>query len=202
MIRKLLIITVVAMISLSSYSQESRTGYLLSNNNTSFPVLGYPQLFYSQLHPGIDLYHEWKMNKSEKSQLWYSFNLGGFYHRFIQTTVKLFPKIEYKYFVNDKIDLQIGLGAGYLHTFDNVKVMKLNSEGEYDVQSTLKGRPQFMFTLDMGFGYKLKNDFQLVMLFRTIMHGPFIKNYVPLVPYNSLAVGLNIPLTKKSTENE
>lgn len=199
---KILIIVIALLISLSSYSQESRTGYLLSNNNTSFPVLGYPKLFYSQFHPGIDLYHEWKMNKSKKSQLWYSFNIGGFYHRFIQTTVKLFPKIEYKYFLNDKVNLQIGLGGGYLHSFDNVKIMKLNSDGVYETQSTFKGRAQFMITLDWGLGYKLKNDFQLLMLFRTIMQGPFIKSYVPLVPYNSFAIGLNIPLKSKIKENE
>lgn len=192
----------ITQICFSLFSQNSKTGFLISNNNTSFPVLGYPQLFYSQFHPGIDTYHEWKMNKSEKSQLWYSFNIGGFYHRFIQTTIKLFPKIEYKYLLNDKINLQIGLGGGYLHSFDNVKVMKLNSDGEYVTQSTIKGRPQFMITLDWGIGYKLKNDFQLVMLFRTIMHGPFIKNYVPLVPYNSFALGLNIPLHSKQSENE
>ena len=202
MIKKLCFYLTFDVITINIYAQESRTGYLISNNNTSFPVLGYPQLFYSQFHPGIDLFHEWKMNKSEKSQLWYSFNIGGFYHRFIQTTIKVFPKIEYKYFLNDKIDLQIGLGGGYLHSFDNVKIMKLNSDGVYETQSTLKGRPQFMITLDWGLGYKLKNDFQLLMLFRTIMQGSFIKSYVPLVPYNSFAIGLNIPLKSKTKENE
>ena len=183
------------------YAQNKSVSAFISNNVTSFPVTGYPQLFYSQLHPGIDVAKGWKINKSEKHQIWAVANAGLFYHRFVQTGLKIYPSIDYKFVACKRLCLNIGLGLGYMHSFEGYEVFKAKEGGGYEAKKIFVGRPQFLGVLNFGCAYKLKKETEnspsLVLQFRTNMQGPFVNSYVPVLPVNSLLLGVTFPLINK-----
>jgi hypothetical protein len=199
-----ILITLTLTLPSVTRSQEPRAGIFISNNVTSFPVTRYPKVFYSQFHPGIDICREWKLNKKEKNQFWLTANAGGFYHRFIQTAVRLYATVEYHYVFNNSFTAFAGLGGGYLHSFENMAVLKMNDDGKYEVKSSLIGRPQILGQFNLGCSYAIKKDdansMRILLQLKTYVQGPFVKNYVPMLPLNSFALGLSIPLKCKKNE--
>jgi len=183
------------------YAQNKSLSAFISNNVTSFPGTGYSQLFYSQLHPGIDVAKGWKINKSEKHQLWAVANAGLFYHRFVQTGLKIYPSIDYKFAACNRFSLNVGLGLGYMHSFEGYEVFKAKDGGGYETKKIFVGRPQFLAALNFGGAYKLKKESEnspsLVLQFRTNMQGPFVNSYVPVLPVNSLLLGVTVPILNK-----
>jgi len=200
-LRKRILSFLIFIAPLGVFSQSSSVSAMISNNVPSFPVTGYPQLFYSQFHPGIDGTKSWKINKSDKHQLWVAANVGVFYHRFVQTGLKVYPSLDYKFSVCNRLRLNIGLGLGYLHSFEGYEVFKLKDGGGYETKKVWVGRPQFLGALDWGCDYKIKKDNEnsplLVFQFRTNMQGPFVNSYVPVLPMNSVLLGVTLPLKNK-----
>ena len=98
----------------------------------------------------------------------------------------------------------MGIGGGYLHAFDNTALLKLNSDGQYEIKHKITGRPQFIAQLNIGCSYSLKKDdpesMKIVLQMRTFLQGPFVKGYVPLAPVNSFFVGLSVPFKCKKNE--
>jgi hypothetical protein len=184
--------------------QGQQMGISLSNNVTSFPVTGIPKAFYSQLHPGIDIFRDWKINKKEKNQFFFVANAGGYYHRFIQTAVRIYGTVEYRYIANSRLSILAGIGGGYLHSFENMAVLKLTSDGKYEKVSSIVGRPQVLAQLNIGCSYALKKDDpqskRIFFQMRTFLQGPFVNNYVPFAPLNSIAIGISVPLKCKKDE--
>lgn len=199
-----IIFAILISTTIGLHSQNSRIGASISNNVTSYPVLGYQQLFYSQFHPGIDCYKSWKLNKNEKSSVEAQINAGFFYHRFIQTVIRIYPSLSYSRKLSKRFNLGAGLGGGYALCFTGNDVFVLNSDGVYEKKSSLKGRSQYIFNFELGGSYSLKKDEpqgkRLFFAFKTFVQGTFVPGYVPVLPVNSLFVGISIPL--KSKENE
>lgn len=169
-------------------------------------MLGYPELFYTKLHPGVDLILEKQVNKKIKNQFWAEANLGGFYHRFFQTAAKLNVNLHYRYFFNTRIYSDIGIGGGYLHSFYHYQVFKLNSDGDYVKESGIKGRPQFLMGICLGAGFGVKKSdpdlLRILIQFRSNAQGIFSGSFVPVVPYNTFLIGLShrVNLCKKKNE--
>lgn len=199
-IKNIFLVILMFMVLQNVSAQYHSVGGSFSNNVTSFPVTGFPQLFYSQLHPGINGFMEWKINKSEKHQLCATANLGFFYHRFIQSGVRIYPEIVYKFFVKKQFSLNVGLGMGYLHSFEGYEVLVPLDNGGYETRSAFTGRPQFLAVLNMGCAYKLSATNEkapsLLLQLHANMQGPFVNSYVPVLPVNSLHLGLSFPIIK------
>ncbi|MFH0864758.1 MAG: hypothetical protein V1904_01085 [Bacteroidota bacterium] len=197
---KLFILLLVLPV-LKSFGQQQCTGLLLSNNVTSFPVSGYPKVFYSQFHPGIDYFREWKINKKEKNQFWLNADAGIYYHRFVQTAIRLYATVNYLNVINQRLNLLAGLGGGYLHSIENKATLKMNDEGVYEVKNKIIGRPQILIVIDLGGSYALKKNnpqsIRLQLHIRTYVQGVFVKGYVPFLPVNTFAVGVSKPLSQK-----
>jgi len=201
---KIITLLIIVSIALNVNSQNSRIGISLSNNVTSFPVLEYQQLFYSQFHPGLDCFKSWKLNKNEKSIVEVQANAGFFYHRFVQTVIRIYPSVSYSRKIGKRFYLGAGLGAGYAMAFVGNDVFKLNAEGVYEKKSSLKGRSQYIVNFEIKGSYNIKKDEpdgkKIFFAFKTFVQGTFVPGYVPVLPVNSLFVGISIPL--KSKENE
>lgn len=187
-------------------AQNKNIGILLSNNVTSFPGSGYPKVFYSQFHPGLDYFMEWKINKKEKNQFWFSADAGCYYHRFVQTAIRLYATVNYLNVINSRLDLIAGLGGGYLHSIENKATLKMNDEGVYEVKNKIIGRPQMLIAVDLSGRFALKKDnpesIRLQMHIRTYVQGVFVKGYVPFLPVNTFALGVSIPVYSKKKEKE
>jgi hypothetical protein len=194
-------IVMLVLFSVTASAQIRQAGILASNNVTSFPASGYPKVFYSQFHPGIDFFYGWKINKKEKNQFWLIANAGGYYHRFVQTAIRLYASANYQNIINPRLNLMAGLGGGYLHSIENKATLKMNDEGVYEVKNKIIGRPQMLIAVDLGGSYSLKKDnvrsIRLQMNIRTYVQGVFVKGYVPFLPVNTFTVGVSIPFYPK-----
>lgn len=188
--------------SVSSYAQDRSWGVKFSNNITGKPVTTYHQLFYTNFHPGIEGEINFPVNKHVKHQLYVSGNLGVYYHRFMHTGLKLYPEFNYELQIAEKWRFITGIGGGYIHSFENVATLRLTDNGTYEQVSAWKGRPQFMAAFNFGARYlpvKWKGA-SLQLSLGTFLQGPFVSGYVPLLPYNTLDLGVQIPLKKKADE--
>ena len=193
-------ILIFTLFSCVIYAQKTSIGIRLSNNVTGLPVSTYPALFYSNFHPGIDLSLKHRINESEKHQWSLSGNVGLFYHRFIQTGIKIYPSLDYALAFNSKWKLNASLDLGYLLAFNNVAVLELQEGGDYEARTSLKARSQFMVGWRIGASYTPsgKGDGTCYSLaFGTFLQGPYVSGYVPLLPYNSFTVGMERPLNLK-----
>ncbi len=195
------LILMLFLLSNSVNGQSQRYGVSLSNNVTSFPVTGYTQLFYSQFHPGLDAFRSWKISKSEKNKIELKVNAGFYYHRFVQTAIRIYPSISLYKTLCKRFSLGAGVGGGYGMSFEGSEVFKLNSEGKYETKKKINGRSQFLINFEIGGQYNLKKDnlnsVRIFLALKTFIQGPFVSGYVPLLPVNSLFLGISIPVKSK-----
>ena len=202
---KSLFIIILLIGHLFVYCQKPQeAGILFSNNVTSYPVAGFSKVFYSQFHPGIDAWRAWKTNEKDVNQFWFAANAGGYYQRFVQTAIRLFGTIEYHYVFCERLSAIAGIGFGYVHSFEDNTVLKLNDEGKYEVKSRVIGRPQYTAQINIGGSIVLKKtdpeSMRITMQMRVFIQGPFVNNYVPMLPINSFSLGICKPLKCKKNE--
>lgn len=194
--KKCISILVFSLLALNSYGQH-RLELRLSNNVTGMPLSAYPSLFYSNFHPGLDAGIQHRLNSSEKHQWAVSGNLGLFYHRFIQTGVKIYPGLDYAYVLNPHWKIEASLDLGYIMAFNNVAVLELQDDGNYESQTLGRMRSQFMVGWRIGASYTPSADpygISYTMAFGTFLQGPYVSGYVPLLPYNSFSLGIDMPI--------
>lgn len=190
------------LLTINVNAQDRSWGIKVSNNITGKPITTYHQLFYSNFHPGIEGEVNIPINHNLKHQLYISGNLGVYYHRFMHTGLKLYPEFNYEIQFAEKWRFITGLGGGYIHSFENVATLRLTDNGTYEQVSAWKGRPQFMAAFNFGARYlpvKWKGA-SLQLSFGTFLQGPFVSGYVPLLPYNTFDLGVQVPLKKKADE--
>jgi hypothetical protein len=187
------------IISYTVQAQFNQFQISLSNNTTGLPVLTYPQLFYSQFHPGLELALIRQLNQSEKNMLLLGVHAEVYHHQFVQTLIKLYPSIAYERKLNSRINAGLGLGAGYGLSFEGNRAFVKQDNGSYKKKSFFGARSQFLFTLNIGGSYALKKDItgpSLSFRFASYMQGPYVKSYVLLLPINAFQIGIQYPLNK------
>jgi hypothetical protein len=69
----------------------------------------------------------------------------------------------------------------------------LNDDGEYERIRSL-GKPQIMFDFGLECSYRFNEKMVGSLQYKTFIQAPFIKSYVPMLPYNSLQLGLSYNL--------
>ena len=198
---KAISVLTLVLISLGVSAQDYQLGIRLSNNVTGLPVSSYPSLFYSNLNPGAEIGLSRQFNTNQKHQWHLSGNIGFFYHRFIQTGIKIYPSIHYHYQVNPKFKIESSIDLGYLMAINNVAVLELGEDGFYENKPLNKARSQFMAGFRIGASYHPSGDpagIAYTCAFGTFMQGPYVSGYVPLLPYNTFSVGLELPIDLKS----
>ncbi|MDF9797807.1 hypothetical protein OKW21_003070 [Catalinimonas alkaloidigena] len=181
----------ICLISVTTFGQAKLTQLTLETGNaiTGLPIVGAPQLFYTHYHPfntiGASLV--WKENGK---QAWeQSFNMGYIYHRFVQHSILLFTETIYRYDFNTAFSMRAHLGLGYLHSIPGTDRFELNKQGEYEKIASL-GRAQVGVKFSISAAYKLSPDFQLSINYGVLGQLPFVKSYVPLLPYNAIQLGI------------
>lgn len=147
------------------------------------------------IHPMIEVGTTYHLNRAIKNQFTQDVNIGFAYHRFLQSMVPLYTECKYFRLIK-KVKVGAGLGAGYLHSFELTDQFKLVN-GVYEKVGQW-GRPQFMFKIGVYFQFQ-----NLTLGYNNIIQAPFVKSYVPLMPYNSLCVSYSIcsyncPITVKN----
>lgn len=170
-----------------------RTG----NISSSFPVLGSGSLFVAPYRPYFEVSASKSFGKKPKKVWEHELNLGYFYHRFMQHGIPLHYNVVRRFSPGEKVGLGAKVGAGYFQSISAAEKFKLNDQGEYE-RVKFPAKAQVMFDLGFECKYRLNDQFQLGLQYKTMIQAPFIKSYVPMLPYNSLQLGLSYALKTES----
>lgn len=144
------------------------------------------------VHPGISGGTEFAYRRWAHADIFQSVILGYQYHRYIQHTIQLYAEFGYRYRLHWPLNLEARLGAGYLHAIPDAEIFKLDN-GVYNRKKGL-GRPQAMADMTLGIGFRLPQDWSIVLAYQFYVQMPFVRSYVPVLPNTALHLGLQFPL--------
>lgn len=168
----------------------------ITNQHTAFPLAKFVSLFTKDFHPGFEAGFEFLWRKRATHQLFQSFRAGYFYHRFVQHAVPLYTQLGYRYTFSRRLSFQMAAGCGYLHSITDAAVLKTDGNGNYRSAKGI-GRGQAVIALSMGPEVSFpirKSNVSFSLRYTQQLQTPFIKSYVPLLPYNQIAIGAAVPL--------
>jgi len=198
---KKILTAVFILVSLQTFSQRQQkfVSLAITTNHTAYPFASFGKLFVKDFHPGIEAGYGFNWKTKPKHDWYQTFKGGYFYHRFVQHAIPLYTQFGYRYKWKDHLQLTSAVGGGYLHSIPATAVLKADNDGTYKNAKGI-GRGQALINLSFGAQYMIKkNDRVLFTPFVNYvqqLQTPFIKSYVPLLPYNSLQLGINIPVKK------
>lgn len=191
---------VLLILSLASSAQHKHyLSFSLTDNASSYPfqyLAGYTE---NPLHPGFEIGYG-KSTIQKKHHEWFGeFKIGYFYHQYVQHGIPIYFNGGYRYHFNRRFNMDLALGAGYLHSIATTDVLKLEN-GEYQNAKGI-GRPQMMAAIGSTIGYQVKinktDTARIFFQYQARIQFPFNDVYVPILPYNQIALGITIPLKRK-----
>jgi hypothetical protein len=169
----------------------------VTNTNSAVPFNKLVGLVTGVYHPGFEIGYgsNWKTKK--KHDWYHELRLGYFYHRFVQHAVPVYANVGYRYKFSKSFIVETSLGAGYLHSIPATAKLKLNNNGEYTNNKGV-GRMQAIAAYNIGIGYtinvKKAKPLTIFTAYQQSLQFPFIHSYVPLLPYNTLKVGVRLAI--------
>jgi hypothetical protein len=163
-----------------------------TNNHSAFPFSSFSSLVTGEWHPGFEIGTGFNWSEHKKHDWYQDFKLGYFNHQFVQHGIPLYTNFGYRYKFSKHFNAQAGLGAGMLFSIPDHKRYKLNSDGNYEAHN--KVRLQGMFVFNVGAGYKFflekQHPLEAFLTYQQRIQTPYVPSYVPLLPYNSLMLGV------------
>lgn len=204
---KHLLLFIAASGVIASLNAQNKTYVAASvyNTQTAMPFGKLAGFFGDQFHPGIEGIYG-RNFYSGKNHDWFSeLRVSYFFHRYVQHAIPLYLNFGYRYRVNNKFSAETSVGAGYMHSIPATAKLKLNENGEYENNKGV-GRAQAMATFSLGVAYTAKpvNPQPLTgfINYQQRVQAPFIKSYVPLLPYTSFMIGVRKPIIKRSKSHK
>jgi len=183
--------------ALASAQRNKRISIAFLNTGTAYPFAQFSQLATHMQHPGVEAGYSFNLRAKSKHDWYQEYKLAYFYHRYVQHAILLYTDIGYRYKISHGLTAQLALGAGYLQAIPATAKLKLQANGEYKNGKGL-GRMQGMATANIGVGYTVypprKTPVTIFTTYQQLLQMPFVKAYVPILPYNSLLIGFGIPL--------
>ncbi|MEO6611138.1 MAG: hypothetical protein ABIT05_03365 [Chitinophagaceae bacterium] len=195
-------ITAALLVSTAVSAQKiNYTSIAVFTTQNAMPFGKFTGLFSETLHPGIEAGYGKIFSAKKKHEWTAELKLAYFYHRFVQHGIPLYLNMGYRYLVKKNFSIETSLGAGYMHSIPATAKLKLNNDGEYENNKGI-GRMQSIVTFNAGVGYILHpratRPTRIFASYQQRVQFPFVKSYVPLLPYNSFIIGLSRPLYKKN----
>ncbi len=198
------LITVALLITLISVNAQKKEYLRLSVYNTqnAMPFGKFSGLFREILHPGIEFGYGRIFSKKEKHEWFGEVKLSYFYHRYVQHGIPVYVNFGYRHQIVQRLFADASLGLGYMHSIPATGKYKLNSEGEYENNKGV-GRMQATASFGIGLNYVLTpasaRPVKVFAIYQQRLQMPFVKSYVPLLPYNIFMIGASRPIKKKSS---
>lgn len=151
-------------------------------------------------HPGIEAGIGKILSVKPKHKWYAEARLGYFYHRFVQHGIPLYLNLGYRHQITTRIAGRVSLGTGYMHSIPATAQLKQNNNGEYSKRKGA-GRMQALAAMGLGLEYeafrRTQNPLGFFIEYQQKIQFPFVKSYVPLLPYTSLFVGIKKNLKTK-----
>ena len=194
--------TIAAFVTITLSANAQQNLYITAsifNTQNAMPFGKFSGLVTEIMHPGVEIGYGKIFWKKEKHYWFRECKVGYFYHRYVQHGIPIYVDFGYNHTLIKKFSLKTSIGAGYMHSIPAVDKFKLSSNGEYKNNKGI-GRMQGIATFSMGMEYKLKTSsswpFAIFSNYQQRIQFPFVKSYVPLLPYNSIMIGLHLPIKR------
>lgn len=188
-------------VSLITYAQrkEQVVSFAVTNHHSAYPFSVFANLFAKDLHPGIEAGYGFNWKSKPKHDWYQTFRAGYFYHRFVQHAIPVYTQLSYRYKLSKPVHLTAALGADYLHAIPATAVLHLNDNGTYKKAKGI-GRGQAILSFAAALQYIMHKEkgSALFLEYQQQLQTPFIKSYVPLLPYNAVALGYKVSLKTKN----
>ena len=198
-----LILLIAFLFALSATAQKhkfDRFSIAVMNVQTALPFGKFSGLLYKDLHPGFEAGIGFNWKTKPKHDWYQEFKVGYFFHRFVQHGIPVYTNFGYRYKASSKLSFQTSLGAGYMQSIPATSKFKLDQNGDYKNDIGI-GRSQAMAIFSLGTSYTFNSSsakpIRLFASYQQRLQMPFVKSYVPFLPYNSFMIGFIKPIKKK-----
>jgi hypothetical protein len=193
MMKQLSILVAILLINAAASAQKKYVSLAGFNTQTAMPFGKFAGLFTDQFHPGIEAGYGINMSVKEKHDWFIEFKLACFYHRFVQVGIPLYGDLGYRYKFSTRFAAETAVGVGYMHSVPATAKLKLHDDGVY-VNNKGIGRMQAMATFGLGLRYTFnpsaKKPLAMFTTYQQRLQMPFVRSYVPMLPYNSFILGI------------
>lgn len=167
------------------------------NAASAYPFSQFGKLFSRVQHPGIELGYGFNCKTKYKHAWIQEVKLSYFYHRFVQHALLLYTDFAYRNKFSQALTAQIAGGAGYMQSIPATAKLKLADNGEYQNDKGI-GRSQVLAVVNISLRYNFhstaKRSPTIFVTYQQFLQTPFVKAYVPILPYNSLLIGCSLPI--------
>ena len=204
---KQLLLTAVlsGMIMVLAAQKKDYIGVAGYNTQNAMPFGKLIGMFREQFHPGIEAIYGRNISQKEKHDWFLELRLSYFFHRYVQHGIPVYLNFGYRYKINQKFSAGTSIGAGYMHSIPATAKLKLNEDGDYENNKGI-GRAQAMATYSIGFSFtphpSAAKPITLFTTYQQRVQTPFIKSYVPVLPYNSFMIGIRKPFERPSKKTK
>lgn len=164
----------------------------LTNNHSAYPFSSFSKLVTGEWHPGVEIGTGFNWSERKKHDWYQDVKLGYFNHQFIQHGIPLYTNFGYRYKFSKHFTAQGGIGAGMLLSIPDHKRYKLDNEGNYEAHNKVRLQGMFVFNVGAGYRFALNKKYPLetFITYQQRIQTPYVPSYVPLLPYNSLMLGV------------
>lgn len=195
--KHVLLTVAVMLLLLTATAQQKYFSAAVFNTQNAMPFGKFRTLFSGIYHPGVELGYGKIIRPKTKHEWYLELKFAYFFHRYVQHGIPLYLNVGYRYKLNSRISAETSIGAGYMHSIPATAKLKLDGNGEY-MNNKGVGRMQVTATYGLGLSYVLNpcaaKPLKVFTNYQQRLQMPFIKAYVPLLPYNSFMIGLSKPL--------
>ena len=173
----------------------------VSNSHTAKPFGSFSSLFYQNFHPGVELGYETILADKRKHQWIFETRAGYLFHRYVQHNIALLANAGYRYGPLPGWSAEIKIGAGYQHSIADSKLFEI-TETEGLKKKRNMGRSQAIGAFSVGVSRKISaiKQSRMFIEYRQLIQTPFIQEYVPLLPYNTMLIGFAFQLKQSNSK--
>ena len=181
------------MVISASAQKQKYLGMALFNTQTDLPFGKFSGLFTKEFHPGFEATYGENISTGKNHEWYLELKVAYFFHRYVQHGIPVYLNVGYRYKINSRFSAETSIGAGYMHSIPATAKLKLNGNGDY-VNNKGVGRMQAIATYGIGLGYSpdpsVTRPVTIFTNYQQRIQMPFVKSYVPLLPYNSFMLGI------------
>ena len=197
---KYIFITLAILLSLVSSAQKKRYySVALFTTQNAMPYGKFTGLFKEIIHPGVEAALGKDLAIKKRHDWFTEIRFAYFFHRYVQHGFPLYLNLGYRYKFNKRLRAEALVGAGYMHSIPATAKLRLDESGNYENNRGV-GRMQATAAFTTGVCYELPGKEKTSTLFASYQQRvqlPFVRSYVPLLPYSSFLLGMRVTINKK-----
>jgi len=189
----------------NSHAKKFRPNHIsvaATTMHTAAPFASFSSLFVKDYHPGIELASGFNWKSRKRHDLVQTVRTGYSYHRWVQHSIVLYTDFGYRYKFPKDFAASAKLGGGYMRAIVASEVFADGQAHGEQYSKITSGRSQAIVTAGFSISKKINAlcNSTLFLEYQQRLQTPFIKSYVPLLPYNCMLIGFSFPLRQKRNE--